>query len=102
MPVDEPLATECVATIASYPANWRYARRYIMRSASESSCCDVPGCGMHVPPPHARLNDATEIAVGPVNVVLAVFAKSAWNFQTLRTFVPKLSTTSSRAASAAA
>src|ERR1035441_2732900 len=28
----------------------RYARWHVARFASESSCCDVPPCGMHVPP----------------------------------------------------
>src|ERR1044072_9858947 len=39
------------------------------RSASESSLLVVPGCGMQVPPPQARLNAATpDTAVGPVSV----------------------------------
>src|SRR5215468_2521428 len=39
------------------------------RSASESTLLVVPGCGMHVPPPHARLNAATpETVIGPVKV----------------------------------
>src|ERR1041385_3216270 len=38
-------------------------------SASESTLLVVPGWGMHVPPPHARLNAATpETVIGPVKV----------------------------------
>src|ERR671926_1017898 len=43
------------------------------RSASESSLLVVPGWGMHVPPPQARLNAATPAtAVGPVSVPVPV------------------------------
>src|SRR5687768_7228577 len=38
------------------------------RSARESSTCDVPGCGMHAPPPHALLKVTPGIVVGPVSV----------------------------------
>src|ERR1041384_4358101 len=39
------------------------------RSASESTLLVVPGCGMQVPPPHARLKAATpETVIGPVKV----------------------------------
>src|SRR6266478_925971 len=57
----------------------RYASRYISRSASESSCCVVPGCGTQVPPLHSGLNAATLITVGPVKVEFAGVAKSTWN-----------------------
>jgi hypothetical protein len=59
------------------------------RSASESSFCVVPDCGIQVPPPHAGENAATEIVVGPVSVVFVVVVQSTWNFQSCRLFVPK-------------
>src|SRR5437868_13463856 len=62
------------------------------RSASESSCCVVPACGMHAPPLHAGENDATGIEVGPESVVFAGFAQSTWNFQSWRLLVAKLRT----------
>src|SRR5690242_13481050 len=43
---------------------------------------------MQVPPPHAAEKPATEIVVGPVSAVFAVFAQSTWNFQRRRLFVP--------------
>src|SRR3954454_244017 len=45
---------------------------------------------MHVPPPlHAALKGATAIDVGPVNVVLAEFDQSTWNFHRFSEFTPK-------------
>ena len=89
-PTDEPAVTEWLTTSDSWSPKFRYARRYISRSASESSFWVTPGCGMHVPPPlHAALNEATGIDVGPLNVVLAEFDQSTWNFQRFSAFVPK-------------
>ena len=66
---------------------------YMSRSASESSFVLVPDCGMQAPPPlHAGENEATGIVVGPVSVVFAGVVQSTWNFQSCRTFVPKLTT----------
>src|SRR2546423_6304805 len=68
MPTELPAVTEWSTTSDSWSPKLRYARRYINRSARESSCCDVPDCGMHVPPAlHAAENAATGIDVGPVN-----------------------------------
>src|SRR5215471_1905464 len=51
------------------------------RSPSESSCVDVPDCGMQVPLlPQASLNAFTASVVGPVNVELAGVVKSTWNW----------------------
>src|SRR5689334_4630101 len=59
--------TEWSTSSDSWPsANLRYARRYIRRSASESSLLFVPGCVMQVPPEHACVNEATGMLVGPV------------------------------------
>src|SRR5205085_12576044 len=54
-----PTCTECVTTTLSYVPKLRYARRNIRRSASESSFCVTPDCGMHVPPLQAAAYDAT-------------------------------------------
>src|SRR6266568_8558926 len=59
------------------------------RSASESSRCRVLGCGMHVPPLQAGVNAATGMLVGPLKVDWAGVAKSTWNFQRFKEFVPK-------------
>src|ERR1700722_7178484 len=48
------------------------------RSPSESSFCVVPGCGMQIPPPQARVFAFTGIVNGPLNVDFAVFVKSTW------------------------
>src|SRR5262245_56947544 len=58
------------------------------RSPSESSFCVVAGCGIHVPPPHPAVNEATVNCVGPVKVELAGVVQSTWNFQSMRLFVP--------------
>ncbi len=58
------------------------------RSASESSCCVVPGCGMQVPPPQAGVKAAPVIFVGPVRVELAGLVQSTWNFQRLSPSLP--------------
>src|SRR3954453_7282522 len=90
-PTEVPAVTAWLTTSASWSPKFRYARRYISRSASESSFCVTPGCGMQVPPPlHAALNGATAIDVGPVKVVLAEFDQSTWNFQRFSALVPKL------------
>src|SRR5438445_12764664 len=60
------------------------------RSASESSCCVVPLCGMQVPPPQAALKAPTGMLMGPVRLALAGLAKSTWNFHSLSEFEPKL------------
>src|SRR6267378_472127 len=54
-PVDEPAVIEWFTTSASWSAKLRYARRNMSRSANESSFCEVPDCGMQVPPAHASL-----------------------------------------------
>src|SRR5665647_3676139 len=59
------------------------------RSPNESSCCEVFSCGTHVPPPHARLNGATGMLIGPLSVVLAVLFQSTWNFHKFSEFEPK-------------
>src|ERR1041384_3678824 len=66
----------------------RYEKRYMSRSASESSLVAVPGCGMQAPPPHAGVNAATAMLVGPVNVALAGLAKSEWKRQMFSEFEP--------------
>src|SRR5919202_2955849 len=69
-PTELPAVTLWSTTSDSWSPKFRYASRYIKRSASESSCVVVPDCGMHVPPPlHAAEKAATGIVVGPVNVV---------------------------------
>jgi hypothetical protein len=45
---------------------------------------------MQVPPLHAGLKAATGMFVGPVKVELEGVVKSAWNFQRLSEFAPKL------------
>jgi len=50
------------------------------RSASESSCCVVPVCGMHVPPPHASEKAAVARVVGRSGGV-GRCRPSTWNFQ---------------------
>src|SRR5438046_7877967 len=71
-------------------ANIRYASRYIKRSANESSCWLVPGCGMHVPPPpHAAANAATGMFIGPVKVEFPGLWKSTWNLQKFSELRPK-------------
>src|SRR5436189_5019710 len=46
---------------------------------------------MQVPPPwQAGANEATAMPVGPVSVVFAGVAQSAWNLQRLRLLNPKL------------
>src|SRR5689334_8690506 len=90
-PLPPPTVTEWFTTSDSCPSrNVRYASRYIKRSASESSCWLVPGCGMQVPPPpHAGVNAATGIFLGPVNVELAGVMKSTWNFHRFKELLPK-------------
>src|SRR6266700_6469522 len=69
--------TEWLTTSDSWSPKFRYARRYIRRSARESNLVEVLGCEMQAPPPEqAALNAATGILVGPVRVVFAEFAKS--------------------------
>ena len=71
-----PAVTEWLTTSDSWSPKFRYASRNIRRSLRESSCCVVPGWGMHVPPPQASLKGATGIAVGPVKVEFAGVVKS--------------------------
>src|SRR5262249_33213091 len=59
------------------------------RSASESSCCVVPGWGTQVPPLHNGVKAATGIVVGPVSVEADGVVKFTWNLNKLRLFVPK-------------
>ena len=69
-PTDVPATTLWVTTSASWSPKLRYARRYIRRSASESSFWVVPDCGMHVPlVPHALVKAATPpTGIDPVSV----------------------------------
>jgi hypothetical protein len=50
--VQPPGSMLLMAPVARHPLlpKLRYARWHVTRFASESSCCDVPPCGMHVPP----------------------------------------------------
>src|SRR6266568_2401660 len=84
-----PVDTEWLTTQDSDAPKLRYARRYIRRSANESSFCRVPGCGMQAPPPQAELKAATAKFVGPASVEFAGAAKSTWNFQTFSELAPK-------------
>src|SRR3954464_12216501 len=69
--VFRPVETLWDRSSASWPPMLRYARRYIARSDSESSCCEVPLCGMHAPPfRHAVEKLAIGSEVGPVKVAL--------------------------------
>jgi hypothetical protein len=89
---DGPLAvlsTEWVTTSDSWSPKLRYAKRYIRRSASDPRSCVEPSCGAQSLPPHAGLNAATGMFVGPTNVVLAGVAKSTCSFQRFRLFVSK-------------
>src|SRR6266516_4780925 len=61
------------------------------RSARLSSFCRVPVWGTQAPPPHAGVNPATEMVLGPVNVEFAGVAKSTWNRHARRAFDPKSS-----------
>src|SRR5216684_8894189 len=45
---------------------------------------------MQAPPLQASVKAATGILIGPVNVELAVFAKSTWNRKTFSELLPKL------------
>src|SRR5215469_13915221 len=84
---EEPLVTLCAATSASWSPKFRYASRYMSRSPSESSCCDVPDCGMQVPLlPQASLKEFTASVLGPVNVELAGVVKSTWNWNAASVF----------------
>src|SRR3954471_10563931 len=85
-----PTFTECVTRSDSYVPKLRYAKRYMRRSARESSFCDVPSCGMHAPPLHAEVNVATGMPAGPVSFVFALFAQSTWNFHRLSVLAPLL------------
>src|SRR5215470_1328731 len=93
MPVLLPEVMAWSTTSDSYVPKLRYEKRYISRSASESSCWLVPACGMQVPPPpHAGENDATGIVVGPAKLELAGVDQSTWNRHSCRLFVAKLRT----------
>src|ERR671934_1139888 len=93
IPTELPAVTLWSTTSDSWSPKLRYARRYIRRSARESSRWDVPDCGMHVPPPlQAAEKDATGIVVGPDRLEFAGVVQSTWNLQSKRLFVPKLRT----------
>src|SRR5438093_12829893 len=92
-PTEEPAVTLCVTTSDSWSPKLRYAKRYISRSASELSLCDVPGCGMQASPPlQAGVKAAVGIDVGPLSVEFAGVAQSTWNAQSSSAFVAKLIT----------
>src|SRR5436190_15724319 len=79
-PTDAPAVTAWFTTSDSWSPKLRYASRNMIRSDSESSVCEVPPCGMHVPvDPHAVVYAATVNEPGPVNVELAGTAQSTWN-----------------------
>src|SRR3954451_23878598 len=90
-PTELPAVTLWLTTSDSWSPKFRYARRYMRRSASESSLFVVPVWGMHAPPAHAGENAAVVRLVGPVIDVFAVVVQSTWNFHTCSAFVPKLS-----------
>src|SRR6185437_16081362 len=74
----ERTCTDVFTSSDSYFPKLRYDSRYISRSPSESSCCDVPGCGTHVLPPHAwRIVPSGTLT--DVNVELLMLFQSTWN-----------------------
>src|SRR5216684_4411383 len=86
-------ATVWFTTRDSWSPKFRYARRYIRRSASESSCVDSPDWITQPRPPlHNGVKGATGILRGPVKVELAGVVKSAWNLYRFREFTPKFIT----------
>jgi hypothetical protein len=89
MPTELPAVTLWLTTRDSWSPKLRYARRYMSRSASESSFWLVPDCGMQAPPLHARLNGATGMLVGPVSVVAAGLAQSTRNLHRLSALDPR-------------
>src|SRR5204863_4240701 len=84
-----PPVTEWLTVSDWYAPKLRYASRYMRRSPSESSFCDVPSCGMHVLPPHACEKAAVASDPPEVSVELLMFPKSTWNFHRLRELLPK-------------
>src|SRR6266700_197032 len=91
---DVPTVTEWFTTATSPPAGLRYAKRYIKRSASESSFWRVLGCATQAPPPlHAAVNAATGTLIGPVRVEFDGVVKSTWKRQIFRELVPKFTNT---------
>ena len=83
-PTELPEVTLWLVTRLSWSPKFRYCRRYIMRSASESSCWVVPLCGMQVPPLQASAKVGTVISVGPAKLELAGVVQSTWNFHRAR------------------
>src|SRR5205807_1699792 len=83
-PTELPAVTLWLVTRLSWSPKLRYCSRYIMRSASESSCCVVPLWGMQVPPLQASAKAGTVISVGPEKVELAGVVQSTWNFHSAR------------------
>src|SRR3954471_4392996 len=91
-PTELPAVTLWLTTSDSWSPKLRYARRYIRRSPSESSCWLVLGWGMQTPPLplHAAVKPATGIAVGvPLKVEFAGVAQSTWNFHSSSWLVAK-------------
>src|SRR5690348_12288994 len=84
----EPMFTDWLATIASWSPKFRYANRYISRSASESRF-EPESCGMQVPPPHAGENDAVASEIGPASVALAGVTKFGVKRQSSSELLPK-------------
>src|SRR5437588_12159720 len=78
IPTPEPAVMLRLTTRASWSPKLRYARRYMRRSPSVSSCWLVPDCGTHVPPvpPQGALNAAVANVPGTVRVVLEDVVKS--------------------------
>src|SRR5919204_116224 len=87
IPTELPAVTAWSTTSDSWSPKFRYASRYMSRSASESSFWLVPDCGTHVPPPHASPYEATVMLVGPVNLEFPGVVQSTWNFQLTRLLV---------------
>ena len=75
MAATPPLVTLWVMTIDSWVPWFRYARRYMSRVASVSSCWATEGCGTHTPPPQAGVKLVIVRFVGPVKVELPGLAQ---------------------------
>src|SRR5437879_2031666 len=82
MPTELPAVMLRLITSASWSPKLRYARRYMRRSPSVSSCWLVLDCGTQVPPPlQGGVEAAVASVVGPVSVVLAELVQSVWKLQ---------------------
>src|SRR3984893_1279257 len=83
MPIELPAVMLRLTTSASWSPKLRYARRYMMRSPSVSSCTVVPDWGTQAPPVllHGMVKAAVVSVDGPVSVVLPGAVQSTWNCQ---------------------